>query len=212
MTIRSHFGSIHVGSKKGGARSWQPRSPKGMADQLIDEQIAEVRGKVNMLAEDSERLTQEDLGAMLCAPGLNPTEADLKDLISTRPQDDQGRTDFEEFLSLMIIDVPQGNYYSAAAKRWAHLNYVEALWACARCFFPSGGTSGEAARPDDVPQGDQSAAEKRRAYLDTVQAMWATARRIFPSGGASGEAAERPCTGATSEQHPRRAAARAAPY
>ena len=89
----------------------------------MNEQIAVVREKVNMLAEDKEglTLTLADLDAILRTLGLHPTVADLEDLISTRQQDDQGRTDFEDFMSLMIIDVPKENYYCEAEKRRRYL-------------------------------------------------------------------------------------------
>mmetsp|Transcript_14170 Transcript_14170/g.29752 ORF Transcript_14170/g.29752 Transcript_14170/m.29752 type:complete len:150 (+) Transcript_14170:71-520(+) len=73
-----------------------------MADQLIEEQIAEFKETFNLFDEDKDqRLSLKELGIMLNSLGQNPTEADLQNMISDVDADEQGRIDFPDFLSLM---------------------------------------------------------------------------------------------------------------
>nr|ABI14434.1 calmodulin-like protein [Karlodinium veneficum] len=72
-----------------------------MADQLIEEQIAEFKETFSLFDEDKDgRLSVAELGKMLNSLGQNPTDIDLASMVQDVDAEDM-KIDFPDFLSLM---------------------------------------------------------------------------------------------------------------
>mmetsp|Transcript_95710 Transcript_95710/g.257261 ORF Transcript_95710/g.257261 Transcript_95710/m.257261 type:complete len:149 (-) Transcript_95710:181-627(-) len=72
-----------------------------MADQLIEEQIAEFKETFDTFDEDNDhRLSMRELGTLLNSLGQNPTEEDLTRMMAAVDAE-ESKIDFSDFLSLM---------------------------------------------------------------------------------------------------------------
>mmetsp|Transcript_156715 Transcript_156715/g.503012 ORF Transcript_156715/g.503012 Transcript_156715/m.503012 type:complete len:149 (+) Transcript_156715:101-547(+) len=72
-----------------------------MADQLIEEQIAEFKETFDTFDEDNDhRLSMRELGTLLNSLGQNPTEEDLTSMMAAVDAE-ESKIDFSDFLSLM---------------------------------------------------------------------------------------------------------------
>ncbi|KAI8988086.1 calmodulin [Mycotypha africana] len=73
-----------------------------MADQLTEEQINEFREAFNLFDKDGDgSITTKELGTVMRSLNLNPTEAELQDMINEVDSDKNGLIDFSEFLSML---------------------------------------------------------------------------------------------------------------
>ncbi|RCH99195.1 hypothetical protein CU097_014559 [Rhizopus azygosporus] len=73
-----------------------------MADQLTQEQIAEFREAFNLFDKDQDgSISTKELGTIMRSLNLNPTEAELQDMINEVDSDGNGLVDFSEFLTMM---------------------------------------------------------------------------------------------------------------
>ena len=96
----------HMVAERGHPRTVLPGNvsdlPEAMADQLIEEQIAEFKEAFSLFDTDGDgTVTTEELGTVMRSLGQNPTEAELEDVINEVDADGNGTIDFPEFLSLM---------------------------------------------------------------------------------------------------------------
>ncbi|KAG0764666.1 hypothetical protein G6F30_006592 [Rhizopus arrhizus] len=72
------------------------------ADQLTEEQIAEFREAFKLFDKDGDgAITTKELGTVMRSLNLNPTEAELQDMINEIDSDGNGRVDFSEFLAML---------------------------------------------------------------------------------------------------------------
>ena len=70
--------------------------------QLTEEQIFEYKEAFALFDRDGDALlAPSELGVVMRALGLTPTEADLKEMITTVDKDNNGKLDFAEFLTLV---------------------------------------------------------------------------------------------------------------
>ena len=141
---------FHMVAERGHPRTVLPGNvidlPEAMADQLIEEQIAEFKGSFSILDKDGDgAMTTEELGAVMRSLGQNPTEAELQDMINEVDADGNGTIDFLEFLSLMarkmkdtdteeelvegfkVFDRDGNGFISAAELRHVMMNLGEKL-------------------------------------------------------------------------------------
>mmetsp|Transcript_32624 Transcript_32624/g.89977 ORF Transcript_32624/g.89977 Transcript_32624/m.89977 type:complete len:150 (-) Transcript_32624:84-533(-) len=73
-----------------------------MADQLIEEQIAEFKETFSYFDQDRDgRLSVKELGTLLSSLGQTYSQADLLVLLNEVEADEQLRIEFPDFLSLM---------------------------------------------------------------------------------------------------------------
>ncbi|XP_052103938.1 calmodulin-alpha-like [Mytilus californianus] len=81
-----------------------------MADQLTEEQIHEFKEAFSLFDQDgSGTITSKELGTAMRSLGMNPTEADLADMINEIDADGNGQVDFPEFLTLMAKKMKDGD-------------------------------------------------------------------------------------------------------
>ncbi|KAG6512462.1 calmodulin-like [Zingiber officinale] len=73
-----------------------------MAEQLTEEQIAFFKEAFSLFDKDGDGcITTKELGTIMRSLGQNPSEAELRDMISEVDADQNGTIDFLEFLNLM---------------------------------------------------------------------------------------------------------------
>ncbi|XP_066242170.1 calmodulin-like protein 3 [Saccopteryx leptura] len=73
-----------------------------MADQLTEEQVAEFREAFSLFDKDGDgAISTQELGTVMRAVGLNPTQAELQCMVSEIDRDGDGTVDFPEFLGAM---------------------------------------------------------------------------------------------------------------
>ncbi|XP_013381518.1 calmodulin-like isoform X2 [Lingula anatina] len=73
-----------------------------MAAQLTDEQIAEFKEAFSLFDKNGDgTITTKELGTVMRSLGLNPTEAELVDMIKEVDADGNGTIDLPEFLTMM---------------------------------------------------------------------------------------------------------------
>ncbi|KAH9289653.1 hypothetical protein KI387_033770, partial [Taxus chinensis] len=119
----------------------------GMAiESLTEEQIAEFREAFSLFDRDGDGcITTKELATVIRSLGQNPTEAELKDMISEVDADGNGTIDFNEFLNLMarkmketdtdeelreafkVFDKDQNGFISASELRHVMINLGEKL-------------------------------------------------------------------------------------
>eukprot|EP00761_Pharyngomonas_kirbyi_P012246 gb/GECH01012273.1/.p1 GENE.gb/GECH01012273.1/~~gb/GECH01012273.1/.p1 ORF type:complete len:150 (+),score=55.25 gb/GECH01012273.1/:1-450(+) len=74
-----------------------------MADQLTEDQIAEFKEAFSLFDRDGDgTITTKELGTVMRSLGLNPTEAELQDMVNEVDIDGNGLIEFSEFLNLMV--------------------------------------------------------------------------------------------------------------
>ncbi|KAI8067425.1 calmodulin, partial [Thamnidium elegans] len=72
------------------------------ADQLTEEQIAEFREAFQLFDKDGDgAITTKELGIVMRSLNLNPTEAELQDMVNEVDSDGNGHIDFSEFLAML---------------------------------------------------------------------------------------------------------------
>ncbi|XP_030937370.1 calmodulin [Quercus robur] len=117
-----------------------------MAEQLMEEQIAEFKEAFSLFDKDGDGcITTKELGTVMRSLGQNPTEAELQDMINEVDADQNGTIDFSEFLNLMarkmkdtdseeelreafkVFDKDQNGFISAAELRHVMTNLGEKL-------------------------------------------------------------------------------------
>ena len=73
-----------------------------MSEFLTPQQIEEFRHCFEQLdVNDNGKIGMKELGSVLRCFGINPTEAEVQDIINEVDADGNGTLDFEEFVSLM---------------------------------------------------------------------------------------------------------------
>lgn len=73
-----------------------------MADQLLEEQIAEYKQAFSLFDKDGDgTITTKELGAVMRSLGQNPTEEELQDMIYEVEAEGNETIDFSEFLTMM---------------------------------------------------------------------------------------------------------------
>ncbi|XP_053112231.1 calmodulin-like protein 3 [Hemicordylus capensis] len=119
---------------------------ENMAHQLSEEQIAEFKEAFLLFDKDGDgAITTKELGTVMRSLGQNPTEAELREMISELDADGSGTVDFPEFLTLMarkiknsdgeeeireafrVFDKDGNGYVSAAELRHIMTNLGEKL-------------------------------------------------------------------------------------
>nr|UPU99500.1 jGCaMP8f [synthetic construct] len=117
-----------------------------LPDQLTEEQIAEFKEAFSLFDKDGDgTITTKELGTVMRSLGLNPTEAELQDMINEVDADGDGTIDFPEFLTMMarkmkyrdteeeireafgVFDKDGNGYISAAELRHVMTNLGEKL-------------------------------------------------------------------------------------
>ncbi|KAL7308702.1 hypothetical protein PS15m_011872 [Mucor circinelloides] len=79
-----------------------------MSDQLTPEQIQEYREAFQLFDKNGDgSVSATELGVVLRSFGMNPTDAELQDMVSDVDADGNGNIDFEEFLNL-VKDLKSG--------------------------------------------------------------------------------------------------------
>ncbi|CAO0792951.1 unnamed protein product [Mucor circinelloides] len=79
-----------------------------MSDQLTPEQIQEYREAFQLFDKNGDgSVSATELGVVLRSFGMNPTDAELQDMVSDVDADGNGHIDFEEFLNL-VKDLKSG--------------------------------------------------------------------------------------------------------
>ncbi|CAO3608359.1 unnamed protein product [Mucor fragilis] len=79
-----------------------------MSDQLTPEQIQEYREAFQLFDKNGDgSVSAAELGVVLRSFGMNPTDAELHDMVSDVDADGNGNIDFEEFLNL-VKDLKSG--------------------------------------------------------------------------------------------------------
>ncbi|RUS31510.1 calmodulin-1 [Jimgerdemannia flammicorona] len=72
------------------------------ADQLTEDQISEFKEAFSLFDKDGDgTITTKELGTVMRSLNLNPTEAELQDMINEVDADGNGNIDFPEFLTMM---------------------------------------------------------------------------------------------------------------
>jgi len=114
--------------------------------ELTEDQIAEFKEAFALFDKDGDgTITTKELGTVMRSLGLNPTEAELQDMINEVDGDGNGTIDFAEFLVLMakrikdtdseeelkeafkVFDKDGNGYISAAELRHVMTNLGEKL-------------------------------------------------------------------------------------
>ncbi|GAA5801031.1 hypothetical protein HPULCUR_006473 [Helicostylum pulchrum] len=73
-----------------------------MSDQLTQEQITEYREAFQLFDKNGDgSISASELGVVLRSFGMNPSDAELQDMVNDVDADNNGHIDFEEFLSLV---------------------------------------------------------------------------------------------------------------
>merc|ERR1711872_222994 len=73
-----------------------------MDEEMEEEELEEWRTIFNLFDVDGDQsITGEELGVVLRSMGQNPSEQELKEMISEMDEDDSGTVDFQEFVILM---------------------------------------------------------------------------------------------------------------
>ena len=73
-----------------------------MTDELTEDEIAEFKEAYSLYDTDGDgAITSEELGTIMRSLGQDPTEAELKDMITEVDADNNGMIDFPEFLTMM---------------------------------------------------------------------------------------------------------------
>ncbi|KAI8072601.1 calmodulin [Gongronella butleri] len=73
-----------------------------MSDQLDQDQITELREAFDLFDRDHNGyIDTKELGAVMKSLQMNPSEAELQDMINEADADGNGTMDFNEFLTLM---------------------------------------------------------------------------------------------------------------
>ncbi|EFC43878.1 predicted protein [Naegleria gruberi] len=73
-----------------------------MVDRLTDEQIQEYKEAFSLFDSDSDgTIVTKELGTVMRALGLNPSQGELDDMIKQVDSNNNGTIDFKEFLVLM---------------------------------------------------------------------------------------------------------------
>lgn len=71
-------------------------------EKLRDDDIAEFKEAFSLFDRDGDgRVTTQDVGTVMRALGLNPTEAEMKEMLAAADVNQHGTVDFPEFLTLM---------------------------------------------------------------------------------------------------------------
>ena len=72
------------------------------AEDLSEEKIAEFKEVFALFDNDGDgAITTKELGTVMRSLGQNPTDQDLKDMVSEVDADGSGEIEFQEFLSMM---------------------------------------------------------------------------------------------------------------
>uniref|UniRef100_A0A8D1BAP9 EF-hand domain-containing protein n=1 Tax=Sus scrofa TaxID=9823 RepID=A0A8D1BAP9_PIG len=73
-----------------------------VADQLTEEQIAEVQEAFSLFDKDGDgTITTKELGTVMRSLGQNPTEAELQGMINEADIDGDGQVNYEEFVQML---------------------------------------------------------------------------------------------------------------
>eukprot|EP00058_Branchiostoma_floridae_P008437 XP_002593925.1 hypothetical protein BRAFLDRAFT_98224 [Branchiostoma floridae] len=73
-----------------------------MADQLSEERINELRDAFLVFDKDGDgTINTSELATVMRSLGMNPTEAEIQDMMAEMDSDGSGEIDFDEFLGLM---------------------------------------------------------------------------------------------------------------
>nr|CDS30744.1 calmodulin 1 (phosphorylase kinase delta) [Hymenolepis microstoma] len=82
--------------------------PIEMADRLTDEEVASFKEAFSLFDKDCDgSITIEELGEVMRSLGLNPTDAELGDIINEGDIDGSRTIDFPEFLTLMTKNIEE---------------------------------------------------------------------------------------------------------
>jgi len=82
---------------KGARSSWKS------SEKLSPEQLNEFREAFSVFDKDGDgTISEKELGTVMRALGLNPTEEELTQMVKEVDQDGNGEVDFDEFCAMMI--------------------------------------------------------------------------------------------------------------
>jgi len=74
-----------------------------VSEKLSPEQLAEFREAFSVFDKDGDgTISEKELGTVMRALGLNPTEEELTQMVQEVDTDGNGEVDFDEFCSMMI--------------------------------------------------------------------------------------------------------------
>ncbi|XP_063714045.1 neo-calmodulin-like [Symsagittifera roscoffensis] len=73
------------------------------AEGLSEEEVSEYQTAFSLFDEDGDgTITTKELGTIMRQLGMNPSEAELQEMVDEVDEDGNGEIDFDEFLSMMM--------------------------------------------------------------------------------------------------------------
>ncbi|XP_075241919.1 neo-calmodulin-like [Convolutriloba macropyga] len=97
-----------------------------MAEELSEEEVSEYQTAFSLFDEDGDgTITTKELGTIMRQLGMNPSEAELQEMVDEVDEDGNGEIDFDEFLSMMMKKMKETDHeedYRQAFQKFADVH------------------------------------------------------------------------------------------